>query len=121
MRPTRLLAALTLFAMAIALGMPGGWAAPAQAADIEQMIVSAKTPADHEAIAAYYDQQAKEARDKAELHRKMGQDYKKAGGALAHKTHFHEHCEALTAGYERAAKDFAALAAAHREMVKASK
>jgi hypothetical protein len=51
----------------------------------------------------------------------MGEDYKKAGGALASKTHFHEHCESLVRSFESEAKDYTAMAAAHRQMAKAAK
>ena len=51
----------------------------------------------------------------------MGADYKKAGGALRHKTHFDEHCDALTGSYERQAKEYAALAPGHRAMAKGKK
>ena len=86
------------------------------------MIASAKTPADHEAIAAYYDGQAKELRQKVEEHRKMGAAYKReGGGALLHKTHFDEHCATLTRIYNAGAKEYNALATAHREMAKRAK
>ena len=108
-------------AVVVALALPALRAGAAEEVDIEKRIVEAKTPADHEAIAAYYDQQAAAAREKAAEHRKMGESYKKAGGALAHKTHFHEHCESLVRIYESAAKDYAAMAAAHRQMAKNAK
>jgi uncharacterized protein YehS (DUF1456 family) len=44
--------------------------------DIDQMISTAKTPADHEAIAAYYDKEAKEASQKQAEHLKMAEMYK---------------------------------------------
>jgi len=82
----------------------------------------AKSPADHEALAAYYDKQAADARAKAELHRKMGEEYKKAPGPFGMtKTHFHEHCEALARNYTASAKEYAAMASAHREMAKSAK
>jgi len=46
---------------------------------------------------------------------------KKGGGALAQKTYFHEHCEALLKSYTAEAKEYRELAAAHREMAKAAK
>jgi hypothetical protein len=51
----------------------------------------------------------------------MGEAYKKAGGALAGKTHFYEHCDALVTHYSGEAKEYRALAAAHREMAKSAK
>ena len=46
------------------------------ATDLPSAIANAKTPADHEAIAAYYDAQAKAAREKVEEHRAMASAYK---------------------------------------------
>src|SRR5262245_24752711 len=43
---------------------------------IEQMLTEAKTPADHEAIAAYYDKEAQEAHSKHAEHQKMKEWYK---------------------------------------------
>jgi ribulose kinase len=116
-----MLAGVTFLVLGMAVVFPGMRAVPAHGADIAEMISSAKTPADHEAIAGYYEGQAKEARQKAEEHRKMGETYKKGGGALAAKTHFHEHCEALARSYTAEAKEYEALAAAHRDMAKHAK
>src|SRR5262250_2316003 len=112
---------VAVLALVSVLAVPPPRARAAEEMDIDKMIESAKTPADHEAIAAYYDHEAAAARAKAEEHRKMGEDYKKAGGALTHKTHFDEHCQSLVRIYEGAAKENAALAAAHRQMAKQAK
>jgi hypothetical protein len=113
---------LLLLVLAVTVGptLPVGRALATEETGIATMIANAKTPQDHEAIAAYYDKQAAEARAKADEHRKMGEAYKKGGGALASKTHFHEHCEALTRSYLSEAKDYEALAATHRAMAKAA-
>jgi hypothetical protein len=62
-------AVATLLALGMAGGLPIGTPA-ALAADIDEQIASAKTAADHEAIAKWYDERAKEAEDKAAVHRK---------------------------------------------------
>ena len=100
---------------------PGTWAPAAEAADIADQIANAKTAADHEAIAKWYDDQAKEAQDRADEHKKMGEAYKKEPGAISSKTHFHQHCETLASNYTAEAKEYGALAAAHREMAKKAK
>ena len=117
----RMLVGATFLTLGIASALPGMWATPARAGDIDAQIAAAKTPADHEAIAAWYDTQAKEAQDKAAEHQKMGDAYKQGGGALAHKTNFHQHCEALVKSYTAEAKEYRALAAEHRAMAKAAK
>ena len=121
MRTVRMFAGTAFLALGIAGVLPAVWAAPTHAADIEEQIAAAKTPADHEAIAKWYDDQAAEAQRKAEEHQKMGAAYKKEPGAIASKTHFHEHCEALVRNYTAEAKEYRALAAAHRQMAKTAK
>ncbi|MFN8545207.1 MAG: hypothetical protein U0807_13520 [Candidatus Binatia bacterium] len=119
---TRRIGRLATVAAAVAiLSLPQVRAAAAEESSIEKRIETARTAADHEAIAGYYEREAKEAHAKAAEHRKMGVEYKKAGGAFAAKTHFHEHCEALVRSYESLAKENEALAAAHHEMAKSVK
>lgn len=89
-------------------------------ADIDHMIATAKAPADHRALAEYYDREAATAKANAERHRKMAAEYRKMGGAAA-KAQLPEHCDGLVKYYEGAAKDFEALARAHREMAGAAK
>jgi len=104
------------------LVMPAYRALAAQDVDIDKMIATAKTAADHQAIADYYKQQAKEAQEQADRHKKMAQDYGMASiGKQATKTHFHQHCEALVRSYESAAKEYNDLAKMHQEMAKAAK
>jgi hypothetical protein len=87
--------------------------------DVDHRIATAKTPADHRALAEYYDREAATAKANAEMHRKMGAEYRKMGGA-ASKAQLPEHCEGLVKVYESAAKDFEALARAHRQMADAA-
>jgi hypothetical protein len=118
MRRARILAGMAFLALGIGV-LPGVWSAPAYAESIDDQIATAKTAADHEAIAKWYDDQAKEAEQKAEEHRKMGEAYKKEPGPFGMtKAHFHEHCEALARNYTAQAKEDRALAAEHREMAK---
>lgn len=86
--------------------------------DIAQMLQSAKTAADHEAIAAYYTREADSAKAKVDLHRKMGEIVKRQGGAGVAKWHMDEHCDELVREFESAAKQYSALAEAHRSWAK---
>jgi hypothetical protein len=86
--------------------------------DIDKRIATAKTAADHEAIAAYFDTQAAAAKAEAEAHAAMRAAYEKAGGALIGKLHLDQHCDKIEASYEDVAKENAALAEAHRAMAK---
>jgi hypothetical protein len=109
--------AIGLLALLAALALPAAPARAAEDTDIEAKIASAKTPADHEAIADYYQRHADAA--KAEEHTKMAREYKT--GSFGAKTHFHEHCETLARLYRSEAKEYAALAEAHRQMAAKAK
>jgi hypothetical protein len=96
-------------------------------ADLPKAIENAKTAADHEAIAAYFDERAKDARAAATRHREMGAVYKKrpptslkSGGGHAFHVQMGEHCDDLVKSYEQAAKDYEAMAASHRAEAKAA-
>ncbi|MEW6270183.1 MAG: hypothetical protein AB1689_12905 [Thermodesulfobacteriota bacterium] len=100
---------------------PAGAQAPDQAIEsLPGMISSAKTAADHEKIATYYDAAAKEARQRAEDHEQMGQAYKSLGGALVHKLKLDEHCSRLTKSGRTDAEDYEGLAKAHRAMAQSA-
>ena len=104
---------------AMTIAAPTYRVAAAEDMDIDAKIAAAKTPADHEAIAAYYDAQAKEAHAKAAEHAKMAKEYRSVG-ALA-KGRFPEHCEGLARIYASAAKEYEAMAKSHRDMAKHAK
>lgn len=109
---------LSLLVFAAVWALPGGALA---AEDITAMIANAKTAADHEAIAAYYDKEAAGAKENAELHSKMLKVIKTQGGPGVAKWHMDTHCADLVKGYESAAKRYTEMAHAHREMAKGVK
>jgi hypothetical protein len=91
------------------------------AAEPDEMISSAQSAADHEAIAGYYERQETEAKAKAEQHRKMAMAYKsvsKKGGSVVVKHAPAQHCEKLAKRYDSDAEAYKALADAHREAAK---
>ena len=110
-----LVAVLTLLAPA---SLPAIKAAtqPAVVSDdnLDQMIASAKTPAEHEAIAAFYDQKAAEAGKKAELHRNTADTYRKL--KISKPVGMAEMCEGIAAMWAKIAADDSKLAKDHREM-----
>ena len=79
-------------------------------ANLQQKVKDAKTAGDHEMIAEYYDKEAADNQQKAELHKTMGNVYFK-GSAPAH-------CHYLAQAYQQAADQDKALAAAQRQMAK---
>jgi hypothetical protein len=94
-------------------------AQPAEKFDLEKAIAGAKTPADHEAIASYYDREAATAKDKAAEHRRLAETYRTlAASGRAPLQPMGIHCQQLAQTYESAAADNVALAAGHRQMAK---
>ena len=96
---------------------------PAGSADdknIEQMITEAKTPADHETIAAYYEKEAQAAQEKYEEHLKLKAAYTKIPH-LASKTGLPAHCDYIAKNYQKIGKEYQALATLHKNMAKSAK
>lgn len=80
-------------------------------ASIEELAVSlAQTPAQHEAVAAYYDSKAAEARAAAKRHKRMAGAYSGKGEPMA------AHCRNLAKTFNSLAKEYTALARNHREI-----
>ena len=88
-------------------------------AHMEQMITGAKTATDHNALAAPYEKEAQEARQKQAEHLKMKEWYEK--NPALNKSGFSWHCQQIALKYEDMAKEYEALAKMHRDMAKASK
>lgn len=88
-------------------------------AHMEQMITGAKTSADHGALAAPYEKEAQEARQKQAEHLKMKEWYEK--NPALNKTNFSFHCQQIALKYEEMAKEYEALAKMHKDMAKAAK
>jgi hypothetical protein len=108
--------------LAAILAVPTMQARAADCSGLDAKIGAAKTAAEHEAIAACYDDMAKDAQAKVAEHQKMAKAYSMGGiGNQATKTHFHQHCEALIRSYEAEAKEYDAMAKAHRQMAKSAK
>jgi D-aminopeptidase len=88
---------------------------------IEQMVTEAKTPADHEAIATYYDQEAQAAHQKYTEHKKLADFYALTPAIKSKSTTLYFHCGDAAKKYEGIAKDYQAMAKQHRAMAKAAK
>ena len=94
------------------------------ATDLQAAIENAKTAADQEAIADYFDAQAKAALATVQEHREMLATYRKSPKPAAGKPSqrsMQAHCEKLIADYQAAAKEYEAMAALHRESAAAIK
>ncbi len=93
----------------------------ADCSDLDGKIAAAKTAADHDAIAACYDDMAKEAQAKADEHKKMGAAYRKEQGPAAGKFNLPQHCDSFVKIYTNEAKTYEEMAKAHRQMAKNAK
>jgi hypothetical protein len=110
----------TVLLMLAAATLPTTGAFAQQAAvtndNLDQAITSAKTAADHEAIAAYYEQQAAETKKKADLHRRAAESYRKM--KIAKPVGMADMCDGIAAMWDKIAADYSKLAKEHLEMAK---
>ncbi len=120
---------IKVLALVLAILTLGGCAAegPIKPADFEQKIEAAHTRADHQEIAAVYEQQAEGDRVAVERHRGLARAYERgyiAGGTRARGSSIARrenkslaaHCENLVRIYQQAAEENLALAKEHRRL-----
>ncbi|MBY0275288.1 hypothetical protein K2Z84_08105 [Candidatus Binatia bacterium] len=93
------------------------------AATVPPVLAQDAAPMDNAAIAASYDQEAKDAQAKAASHELMLSRYKNMPmlpkGSSVNKEQMVKHCQSLVDSYKATAKQAADLAKAHREMATA--
>ena len=77
-----------------------------------------KTAADQDVIAAYYDQEAADAKKKADIHRNAADTYQKLN--IAKPVGMVNMCKGLVNYWDKVADQAKDLAKAHREMAKAA-
>jgi len=85
-------------------------------ADLVQRIETARTPADHEALASYYDREASAARASAAAHRKMAASYQGMVAGGRGGASMPAHCNAIVRSQEAIATEYEGMAVAHRQM-----
>lgn len=118
LKSTRRFASLLLLSVVLA-GSASAQTAPSP--DLLQRIETARTPADFEALAAFYDQQAVAARGIAAEHRKMAKSYQNMLSAGRGGASMPAHCNAIAAKNDGLAKDYEAMAVANRQLAKQAK
>jgi hypothetical protein len=90
--------------------------------DMTRAVQSAKTAADHEALAKHYEEAAKEMRTKAEEHKKMLVQYQAKKDLYRKQAQdLINHCQGLIRVYEQAAADNLSMAKSHREIADETK
>lgn len=118
------LALVVIFGALLYACAPSGSTTKAETSvfDLENAIKTAKTPADHERIAAYYEQEAAEYQKKASLHERMGNEYEMYKFPIHQKGHdmaqASAHCKDLARLFNQAAEDYRSLAREHRQLAK---
>jgi len=112
--------ALALAALLAVIAAFGGTARAQQVTEdnLAQKIETAKTAADHEAIAAFYQAKAAASTEEAKRHEAMLASYKKVGGKMYQA--WENHCKSLIQSYNKEAKDYEMLAKEHAKMAKAA-
>lgn len=89
--------------------------------ELLQRIESARTRSDHEALVAYYSQQAAAARALAAEHRKMAQSYQGMFAGGRGGASMPAHCNAIDRSQEGIAAEYEGMAAGHRQLAEQAK
>lgn len=114
-------ASAALAASLLAFSLSFGHAFSAEPSpSIANEVATAKSRADHEQIASYYEQEAKAARAKSDEHRQLAAQYKKPGYGNAAPI-LVQHCNYIAAKYRQAAAESLKLAKLHRELAAKAK
>ncbi len=120
-RTVRMTLVMVALVAALSLSTQCAGVAEAQQFDLEKAVTGAKTPADHEAIACYYDRARATAQAKAAEYRKLAETYRTL--SVSSRVQFppmENHYRQLAQHYENRAADNAARATAHRQMARAA-
>ncbi len=83
---------------------------------LDELIMKAKSKADHERLAEYFEQEAQALQAKVERHQKLAEDYEKGGSYEKVKGFMLQHCNAMIRSYREAAEESLALARMHRQL-----
>jgi hypothetical protein len=111
----RVTLAVLAFVAALSLATQRVGVAEAQTFNLEKAVREAKTPAEYETIAAYYEKEVATAQAKVEEHRKLAEVYRSIAGSKGPMP-MEGHCQHLAQSYESIDADNTALAAAYRQM-----
>jgi hypothetical protein len=106
-----ILAVVAVLGFMAVISLPIGSAQPGD--DIELQIREAKTPADHQALAAWYAKEAQAAQQLASKHFMMREVYA-AARAMQQHDRAGEHCAFVAKKYQEMAQEYETLAAIHK-------
>lgn len=110
--------AIMLLLSGLVVGWPVSVAGAAEITDenVAEHVVTAKTAAEHQALATFFRAKAVEEGERVKRHEKMLAHYKQGGGKPY--LHMTQHCEDIIATARKLQKDYEMLAAAHEESAK---
>jgi len=83
---------------------------------LDRLIMEARSKADHENLAQYFEQEAQALQEKADRHQKLAEDYEKGGSYEKVKGFMLQHCNAMIRIYRQGAEENLALAKMHRQL-----
>ncbi|MEW6037173.1 MAG: hypothetical protein AB1648_02820 [Pseudomonadota bacterium] len=111
-----------LLPVALTLGLLASCAQPnPHPMDMTAAVQSAKTRADHEALAAHYEQAAKDAAIKIDEHKQLLDQYKTRGYLYGKQAlNFQSHCEAIIRSYQQIANDNSEMAKMHLQLAESA-
>jgi hypothetical protein len=118
LKSTRRLASLFLLSVALAGSISAQTSPPSE---LLQRVETARTQADYEALAKYYDQQAATARGIAAEHRKMAKSFQAMVAGGRGSASMPAHCNAIAGKNDGLAADYEAMATAYRQLAKQAK
>ncbi len=117
----RVAGAVLTFAVAVALAQPVARQENLTRKELKGLIASAKTPADHERIAAYYRAEAQRFEGKYREHEEeLAEYYKNPWGYPSKYPTRGDHCRSLASHYKMAAERAIAFAEMHEKLAKQS-
>ena len=115
----RIIGILLSVAMALTLAQPAGQKDKLTRKELKGLIASAKTPADHERIAAYYRAQAEQLKAKHREHeRDLAEYYKNPSRYPGKYPTMGDHCRSLAGYYKMAAERAATSAEMHEKLAR---
>lgn len=103
------IATAVLFMLSVVASATGG-ASDRQV--LELLVIEAVTPQKHVTAAEFYDAKARDAREEAARHRRMGELY--AGGVMGDRQSQKAHCERIASLHVEMAEEYEILALNHR-------
>jgi len=83
---------------------------------VDRLIMEARSKADHETLAQYFEQEAQALQERADRHQKLAESYEKGGSYEKVKGFMLQHCNAMIRSYRQGAEENLALAKMHRQL-----